>query len=72
MIRAAVLVGLTVALAWPFMVATAIAVNGFGVANPSTTRTVIGWVAEVPWLVFLVVLAWAILTKRAADQPEKK
>lgn len=43
-------------LAWPWLLGSWVAVQ-FGAANPSTTRTVVGWVFELPWLVFLVVAA---------------
>ncbi|MEV5650212.1 hypothetical protein AB0L57_18350 [Nocardia sp. NPDC052254] len=54
------LVAVALAVAWPFLLGTWIAVQ-FGAANPSTARSVVGWVLEVPWLVFLALLLVGVL-----------
>ncbi|GGF16680.1 hypothetical protein GCM10007298_10890 [Williamsia phyllosphaerae] len=41
--------------AWPYLLATYVAVQ-LGADNPSTTRAIIGWVFETPWLVFLIIV----------------
>ncbi len=57
-------VPVTVLVALPYGLATYIAVELFGVSNPSPTRTAIGWIAAAPSIVFMIWLAYRWL---AAD-----
>lgn len=50
---------------WPYLLGTWIAVKS-GAANPSTARTAVGWILEVPWLGLLVLLSIAaVVGKRS-------
>lgn len=40
-------------LMWPYMLSTYVAVTVFGAENPGTVRSVVGWVFEVPWILFV-------------------
>lgn len=62
---------IAVAVAWPYWLATYIAVEGFGVADPSTTRTVVGWVAEAPYLVILLALAFNWNAKQTQERTRR-
>ncbi len=65
------LLGLGVcALAWPYWGGTYLAVR-MGAENPSTTRSVVGWVFEVLWLGFLaaMLIGW-IVTKSRRNSPK--
>jgi HJR/Mrr/RecB family endonuclease len=55
------------AIAWPYFLGTFLAVQG-GADNPSSARTITGWVFEVPWLVFLVFIPFYLLRKRSEAQ----
>lgn len=57
------------ALAWPWFLGSYVAV-AFGAENPSTTRAVVGWLFEIPWLVFLVVAAVAASHRHSERQAE--
>ncbi|KMV23316.1 hypothetical protein ACT16_06460 [Mycobacterium heckeshornense] len=51
-------------VAWPWWLGTWLAVQ-FGAGNPSTTRSVFGWLFELPWLVFLVFALVTLVRLRA-------
>ncbi|MGV0068563.1 restriction endonuclease [Mycobacterium colombiense] len=55
------------AIAWPWIVGTYVAV-AFGAENPSSARTITGWVFEGAWLAFLACLPFYLLAKRSANQ----
>lgn len=57
---------------WPYFLGTWLAVE-FGAGNPSTARTVVGWVFEAPWaiILFVAVVCWlAESPERPQRQPE--
>lgn len=55
------------AFEWPWMLGSWLAVQ-FGAPNPSTARTVVGRIFEVPWLVFLVAATVVWMQKHAERQ----
>lgn len=55
------------AIAWPWFLGTYLAVQ-MGADNPSTARTAVGWVLEVPWLVFLVFIPFYLMKLRSDAQ----
>ena len=55
-IGAIVVLVLAAILMWPYMLSTYVAVRVFSAENPGTVRSVVGWVFEVPWMLFLVGL----------------
>lgn len=55
---------LVVSIAWPWWLGTFIAVK-LGAADPSTARTVVGWIFEVPWLVFVCLLVAGWMRQRS-------
>lgn len=56
---------LVLATAGPYFLGAWLAVR-FGADNPSTARTVTGWLFELPWLVVVAVAAIIVLRRRAA------
>jgi hypothetical protein len=63
------LVGLAVLTAvWPWWLGAFLAVRLFGADNPSTTRTLVGWLFEIPWLIVLVVVVVLAMRKRRKRQ----
>lgn len=57
------------AVAWPYLLGTYLAVH-MGAGNPSTARSVVGWIFEVLWLAFLAaaLVGW-IVTKSRRNVP---
>ncbi len=52
---------LVIAIAGPYFLGAYLAVHLGGADNPSTTRTLVAWLFEVPWLIaiaFFAVRAW--------------
>ena len=52
---------LVIALAGPYFLGAYLAVHLGGAGNPSTTRTLVAWLFEVPWIIaiaFFAVRAW--------------
>lgn len=60
---------LVVAIAGPFYLGAWLAVQ-FGAENPSTARTLVGWIFEVPWLVFVAFMALRLYRRRREYQRE--
>ena len=61
------------AIAWPYLLGTWLAVQ-LGAGNPSTARSVVGWILESLWLAGLVAvptLAW-LGKKRQQDEARRK
>ncbi|GAB7071221.1 hypothetical protein JCM12141A_55100 [Mycolicibacterium hodleri] len=54
-------------IAWPYLLGTYVAVQ-LGAANPSTTRSVCGWVPEIIWLALLAILLVGIVQQRSQQQ----
>jgi hypothetical protein len=54
---------LFLAAAWPYLLATYVAVQ-LGAGNPSTARTITAWVCEILWIAGLLVwfIVWSIDT----------
>ncbi|ORM02909.1 hypothetical protein A5N72_17140 [Prescottella equi] len=48
-------------LMWPYMLSTYVAVRVFGADNPGTVRSIVGWVFEVPWMLFLGLVVVATI-----------
>jgi ribosomal protein S27E len=60
--------GKGIIVTWPWYVGTYLAVQA-GAANPSSARTIAGWVCEVPWLAFLVgYFIYAVVKRQAAKK----
>ncbi|MCZ4537942.1 hypothetical protein QBL07_000155 (plasmid) [Gordonia rubripertincta] len=63
------IVGVFLAIAWPYFLGTWLAVNVLGADNPSPARTATGWVLEGIWLTALLSAAvwswWKEETKKA-------
>ena len=57
------------AAGWPWLLGTYLAVH-FGAGNPSTTRTLVGVLFELPWLALLVVAGVVIARRRAKYRAE--
>jgi hypothetical protein len=62
------------AVAWPYLLGTFLAVQ-LGANNPSTARTAVGWIFEVTYIVGLI--AWFVFTqeeraKKAAEQLQRQ
>jgi lysylphosphatidylglycerol synthetase-like protein (DUF2156 family) len=64
------------AVAWPYFFGTFVAV-GFGADNPSTTRTVVGWIFEAFYIICIIgLIAYFVLTQeqraqQAAEQAQR-
>ncbi|WP_299577585.1 hypothetical protein [uncultured Williamsia sp.] len=56
--------------AWPYLLATFVAVQ-LGADNPSTMRTVVGWVFEAPWLLFLIFVGGAAVFGSSATSDDE-
>lgn len=59
------------ALAWPYLLGTWLAVDVFGAENPSPERTTTGWVFEVIYLVILVSIPMAMWIKSEREKADK-
>jgi len=65
--------GAFLAIAWPYLLGTWLAVQ-LGAANPSTARSVVGWILESLWLAGLVAvpsLAW-LGKKKQQDEARRQ
>jgi len=56
---------LVIALAGPYFLGAYLAVH-FGADNPSTTRTLVAWLFEVPWLIALAFFGLRAYRKHVA------
>src|SRR5690349_13225995 len=63
-----VFLALLLAIAWPWFFGTYVAVHVFGAANPSSARTITGWVFEAVWLAFLGAIPIYLSARRSAAQ----
>jgi hypothetical protein len=59
------------AIAWPYLLGTWLAVEAFGAKNPSPERTTTGWVFEVIYLVILVSIPIAMRMKSEREKADK-
>ena len=58
---------LVIAAGGPYFLGAWLAVH-FGADNPSTTRTLVAWLFEVPWLIVLAVFGLRAYRKHVAYQ----
>jgi len=68
----AILAGIAfLAIAWPYLLGTWLAVQA-GAENPSTERSVTGWVFEAIWLIILVSIVIAVWVRSARKEEEAR
>lgn len=67
---AAIALLLFLVVAWPYLLGTYLAV-AFGAPNPSTARSVVGWLFEILWIGGVIVGIVVLLTRLAARERER-